>query len=46
VNWKFYDMGQLRLQKDNNISMLTTGSCLEFLEHKIAVCTVCQSMLC
>jgi len=30
VNWKFYDMVQLRLQKDNNKSMLNTGSCLCF----------------
>jgi len=30
VNWKFYDMVQLRLQKDNNKSMLNTGSCLSF----------------
>jgi len=25
VNWKFYDMVQLRLQLDNNKSMLNTG---------------------
>jgi len=30
VNWKFYDLVQLRLQKVNNKSMLITGSCLSF----------------
>jgi len=30
VNLKFGDMVQLRLQKDNNKSMLNTGSCLSF----------------
>ena len=33
VNWKFYDLVQHRLQRDNNKSMLNTGSCGLHIVH-------------